>query len=356
MRVPHTRTLSRTKMSDMYRALTAALAAAAIVTGTSCNPRPGDAADGESVSAVADSGAGVSNPTVPDGAALDARAVALTFDDLPVISTTADTAVQWAVTRGILNALADVDAPAIGFVNENKLGAGAARDARTRMLRAWIEAGHDLGNHSYSHPDINTTTLDDFTADIVRGEEVTARLRGERPVFFRHPFLHAGPDSAKKYGLEQFLDDRGYRVAPVTIDNQEWVFARAYDNALDAADSTLARRVADAYLTYMDTISGFYEAQARAIIGRELPQVLLLHANRINADALDELLAMMRRRGYRFITLEEALRDPAYDRDDSYIGPAGITWLHRWAISDSLDRSIFRGEPEPPPFVAEAAR
>ncbi|HSK18310.1 MAG TPA: polysaccharide deacetylase family protein [Longimicrobiales bacterium] len=341
----------------MWRALTTALAAAVIVAGTACGPRPGDvAADGGSDDAMADSGAGVPDPTMSDGTARAGRAVALTFDDLPVISTTPDTAVQWAVTRGILNALDAAGAPAIGFVNENKLGAGAARDARTRMLRAWLEAGHDLGNHSYSHPDINTTSLDAYTTDIVRGEDVTARLRGARPVFFRHPFLHAGPDSARKHGLEQFLDERGYRVAPVTIDNQEWVFARAYDNALDGADSALARRVTDAYLTYMDTIFGFYEAQARAIVGRELPQVLLLHANRINAATLDELLAMARRRGYRFITLEEALRDPAYDRDDSYIGPAGITWLHRWAISDSLDRSIFRGEPEPPPFVAEATR
>ena len=340
------------------RVLTAALAAIAIMSATSCGPRPSDVAvDGVSGNALADSGAGASRDTMLGaGAAREGRAVALTFDDLPVISTTADTTVQWEVTRGILNALAGAGAPAIGFVNENKLGAGAVRDARTRMLRAWLEAEHDLGNHSYSHPDLNSTSLDDFTADIVRGEEVTAGLRGARPVFFRHPFLHAGPDSAKKYGLEQFFDERGYRVAPVTIDNQDWVFARAYDNALDAADSALARRIADAYLTYMDTIFGFYEAQARAIVGRELPQVLLLHANRINADGLDELLALARRRGYRFVTLEEALRDPAYDRTDSYVGPAGITWLHRWAISDALDRSIFRGEPEPPPFVADATR
>jgi peptidoglycan/xylan/chitin deacetylase (PgdA/CDA1 family) len=280
----------------------------------------------------------------------------LTVDDLPVISTRHDTVTQWSTTRGILYALHAVDAPAIGFVNEDKLGAGAARDARTRMLRAWLDAGHDLGNHSYSHPDLNTTPIADYTAAIVQGEEVTTELRGSPPNYFRHPFLHAGNDSAKKAGLERFLADRGYRVAPVTIDNGDWIFARAYDLALDAADSVLARRIADAYGTYMDTVFGFYEAQSRAIVGHEIPQVLLLHANRINADRLDELLAMMRRRGYRFITLDEALRDTAYDRADAYVGPAGITWLHRWAITDGVDRSIFRGEPEVPAFVDEAAR
>lgn len=282
------------------------------------------------------------------------RAVALTFDDLPVISTHRDTVMQWSTTRGILHALRAVNAPAIGFVNEDKLGAGSARDARTRMLRAWLDAGHDLGNHSYSHPDLNNTPIADYTADIVQGEEVTAGLRGSPPEYFRHPYLHVGNDSATKAGLERFLADRGYQVAPVTIDNGDWIFARAYDVALDAADSALARRIADAYVPYMDTVFGFYEAQSRAIVGREIPQVLLLHANRINADRLDELLAMMRRRGYRFITLDEALRDNAYDRADAYVGPAGITWLHRWAITDNVDRSIFRGEPEVPEFVAEA--
>jgi peptidoglycan/xylan/chitin deacetylase (PgdA/CDA1 family) len=308
-----------------------------------------------SAGSLPDGAAGPDDAAGPAGAGGD-RTVALTFDDLPVISTQRDTAMQGSTTRGILNALRAEGAPAIGFVNEDKLGAGAARDARTRMLRAWLDAGHDLGNHSYSHPDLNTTPIADYTADIVQGEQVTTELRGSPPEYFRHPFLHAGNDSAKKAGLERFLADRGYRVAPVTIDNGEWIFARAYDLALDAADSAHARRIADAYILYMDTVFGFYEAQSRAIVGREIPQVLLLHANRINADRLAELLAMMRRRGYRFITLAEALRDTAYDRADAYVGPAGITWLHRWAITDGVDRSIFQGEPEVPAFVEAAAR
>lgn len=282
------------------------------------------------------------------------RAVAITIDDLPVISTRSDTVTQWAVTRGILAALQAAEAPAVGFVNEAMLHAGAARAARIRMLEAWLSAGHDLGNHTYSHPDLNSTPLATYTDDIIAGEAVTTRLRGARPVFFRHPFLHVGNDTAKKAGLERFLAGRDYRVAPVTIDNSDWAFARAHDRALDANDSTLARRIADEYVQYMDTVFGFYEAQARLIVGRELPQILLLHANRLNAGKLDELLAMARGRGYRFITLEEALRDPAYQRSDSYVGPAGITWLHRWAISDDMDRSIFRGEPAVPAFVEDA--
>jgi hypothetical protein len=90
-------------------------------------------------------------------------------------------------------------------------------------------------------------------------------------------------------------------------------------------------------------------------VGYELPQILLLHANRLNAMCLDRLFAMMQRRGYRYITLEQAMRDPAYARGDIYTGPAGITWLHRWALTDGRDRSIFAGEPDVPAFISEVS-
>jgi hypothetical protein len=103
-------------------------------------------------------------------------------------------------------------------------------------------------------------------------------------------------------------------------------------------------------------VFGFYEAQARAIAGREIPHVLLLHANALNAATLDPLLARLRRRGYRFVPLDEAVRDVAYRMADSYTGPAGITWLHRWALTAQVDRRIFAGEPGVPDWVAQLAR
>ena len=322
-----------------------ALAVAGCGAGADARGRDGSA----TVAVAVDSAPAPSSPEA-------ARAVAITIDDLPTASLARDTVTQWAITRGILDVLRRADAPAIGFVNEDKLGAGSAREARVRMLRAWLDAGHDLGNHGYAHLDINDTPLGEYTADIVRGEPVTTQLRGARPRYFRHPFLHVGNDAAKKAGLEAFLAERGYVAAPVTVDNYDYVFARAYELALDAGAAERATQVADAYVVYMDTVFGFYEAQSRAIVGREIPQVLLLHASRLNADRLDALLALVRRRGYRVVTLEEALRDSVYARASTYAGPAGMTWLHRWAITADLERSIFRGEPEVPAFVAEAAR
>ena len=108
--------------------------------------------------------------------------------------------------------------------------------------------------------------------------------------------------------------------------------------------------------TYMQRVAAYYEQQSRALMGREIPQVLLLHANALNAATLDRLLAMLAGRGYAFIPLDEVARDPAYRSADEYVGPAGITWLHRWALTAGRRGADFAGEPEVPAWIEQAAR
>jgi peptidoglycan/xylan/chitin deacetylase (PgdA/CDA1 family) len=242
----------------------------------------------------------------------EARRVAVTFDDVPANIFRGDLSTQQEITGRLLAAIERMDIPAIGFVNESKLVVEDTVDPeRVKLLGAWIEAGMELGNHSYSHPDLHDTPLDAYKKDVLHGERVTRELLervGQAPRFFRHPFLHTGRDLETKRAFERFLEEHGYQVAPVTIDNQEWIFARAYDHAHVQEDEGLKLRIAEAYVSYMDSIFGYYESQSKALLGYELPQVLLLHANRLNADVLDSLTGTIRARGYAFITLEEALR------------------------------------------------
>ena len=67
------------------------------------------------------------------------------------------------------------------------------------------------------------------------------------------------------------------------------------------------------------------------------------------------LVESLRQRGYRFIDLDTALKDPAYASEDTYTGPGGLTWLHRWAITRDVDRSLFQGEPTTASWVQEVA-
>jgi len=167
------------------------------------------------------------------------REVAVTFDDLPVIGTR-DIAAQQKITRKLLRSITSHKVPAIGFVNENKLLHGGVQDERrVALLQQWLDAGLDLGNHSFSHPDLHGVPLEVFQTDVIRGEEVTRALLTRRGVtlrYFRHPFLHAGRDLETQQKFEAFLASRRCRVAPVTIDNSDWIFASAYAKAADRTD------------------------------------------------------------------------------------------------------------------------
>ncbi|HUP24014.1 MAG TPA: polysaccharide deacetylase family protein [Thermoanaerobaculia bacterium] len=288
------------------------------------------------------------------------RRIAVTVDDLPVISTTADAAVWADVTARLVETFRKNEIPAIGFVNETKLASngGDPDPVRVALLGRWLEAGLELGNHGFAHLDLHRVPAAEFEADVLRGERVLRPLlarRGLEPRFFRHPYLHTGTDLETRDRVATFLEGHGYRVAPVTVDNSDWIFARAYDHALDRGDEAAATRVVEAYGPYMEAMVAFYEDQSRAILGREIPLVLLVHANRLNAAGFDDVARRLRTRGYTFVSLDDAVADPAYTSEDRYVGRGGISWLHRWAITRGVAPSTFRGEPTTPEWVQELA-
>ncbi|MGH9944762.1 MAG: hypothetical protein ACRD9R_20635, partial [Pyrinomonadaceae bacterium] len=206
-------------------------------------------------------------------------------------------------------------------------------------------AGVELGVSSYSHPYFYQTALADYVADIERGERVTRRLlaeRGTKPRYFSYPYLNTGADAKHKEAFEKFLAGRGYRINPVTIDNMDWLYGKIYADADRAGDQARIARVAAEYVPYMESMVEFYEQLSRDVVGYEVPQVLMLTATALNADKLDDLFEMLRRRGYQFVTLEEAVKDPAYSQPDTYTGPTGISWIQRWAITRGGE---FRKEP-----------
>jgi peptidoglycan/xylan/chitin deacetylase (PgdA/CDA1 family) len=174
---------------------------------------------------------------------------------------------------------------------------------------------------------------------------------GRRVRYFRHPFLFTGRDEETRRAVDDFLARRGLAVAKVTIDDSDWVFARA----LDRTTGELRVRVAAEYVPYMESKAAYFERLSLRLFGRDVPQVLLLHANHANAELLGDLLAMLRRHGYAFVPLEEALADPAYGSADAFYGGAGISWLERWAMTSGVDRAVLREDPAVPPFVMEAA-
>ncbi len=260
------------------------------------------------------------------------------------------------INRAIPKILKAHHAPAIGFVNEWKLQVYGERDARVALLQSWLDAGLTLGNHTYSHASFQT--LDQYEAETIRGEVVTQTLMkaaGQQEKYFRHPFLMTGPSPEAKAAFEIFLKEHGYEVAPVTVDNDDWTFNDVLGNALEEKDEQLAEQTKNAYLAYINTAFDYFQDVSRRLFHREIPQVLLIHDSELTAECLDELLTNLEKRGYRFISLDQALADPAYATPDLFIGPQGFSWLIRWKLAFG-QKADWQNEPDPPTWIIKMSK
>jgi len=285
------------------------------------------------------------------------REVAITIDDLPAGDASHMTAATITdLTQKLLGTLRDQKIPIVGFVNEKKLYKFGEVDQRIAALKMWLDYGFELGNHTYSHSSLNQVGLKAWEDDIVQGESVTRLLLSERNMklrYFRHPFLDTGRDLQTRREAEAFLVGRGYRIAPITLDAWDWMYAGVYEDAKKRSDTALQQQFADSYLSYSDSVFAYSEQLSKQIMGYEPRQILLLHANQLEADHIGDLLEVMRKRGYRFITLEEALNDSAYALPDTYVGEEGTGWLDHWAIAQGKPP---RGAPVFPQWVIDRSK
>jgi len=281
------------------------------------------------------------------------RSVAITIDDLPAASNTLSAAEITAMTTKLLGTLREQKIPVVGFVNEKKLYRFGETDERIRALRMWLDSGFELGNHTFTHMSLNRAGLKAWEDDVVQGENVTTLLLAEKKMklrYFRHPFLDVGRDLQTRREAEAFLVGRGYHIAPITLDAWDWAFASVYEHAKKRGDEALQKQLADAYLSYSDTMFAFDEQLSKQVVGYEPKQILLIHANQLEADYVGELLDVFRKRGYRFITLEDALGDQAYSLPNEYVGEEGTGWIEQWAITQGRPP---QGAPVFPQWVLE---
>lgn len=285
------------------------------------------------------------------------KTVVVTVDDLPGALPANDFAVGdlkvlQKINRGIPAILKAHHAWAVGFVNERKLQVWGERDARAELLQMWLDAGLTLGNHTYEHTDFNAATLQKFEDETIRGEAVTRVLMkasGQTEKYFRHPYLNTGSTAEAKAAFEQFLKDRNYVIAPVTLDDGDYVFNDVLAQATERKDKKLEAKAKQAYLDYVDTVFDYFEKDSAADFNRQVPQVFLIHDNQINLECLDAVLTKLEKRGYKFISLDEALADPAYSTPDLYVGE-GMSWLDKWKLALNLKIDKDSG-PEPPDWA-----
>jgi peptidoglycan/xylan/chitin deacetylase (PgdA/CDA1 family) len=256
-----------------------------------------------------------------------APSVALTFDDGTPSA---------AVNGAILAALARAKVHSVLFP------AGVRIDSPEGLaqVRAWGVAGHLIGNHSYSHHSLGSSsmTLAAFEADVLRDEALVGELPGFRRLF-RFPFFKEGDTADKRDGFRAFLRAHGYRQGRATIDASDWYYDgrfRQWQTKHPGADPAPFRA---AYLAHLWSRAQYYEALARKFVGRPVVHTLLLHTNAINAAFLDDVVQMFRAHGWTIVDAAAAYDDPIYQAEPRVL-PAGESLI--WSLAKERGEASLR--------------
>jgi len=253
--------------------------------------------------------------------------VALTFDDLPINGTLATGAKQSDYARDTIKVLKKHGIPpSYGFINADKL---ERNPDGALALQIWVKGGHPLANHTYTHLDLTKNSVEDFEREILRNEPVLELLMPEGARhdwrWFRYPYLHEGDTLEKRRAVRAFLATSGYRIAQTTLDFEDYFWNSAYARCWMLKDEASIQWLKESYRTAAREFTRFQVQNSRAVFGRDIHHVMLLHLGAFSSHILPDLFKILDEEGFEIVTLEEAQKDPAYDYDPDVAHPRGGT-------------------------------
>jgi peptidoglycan-N-acetylglucosamine deacetylase len=263
--------------------------------------------------------------------ACSAQKLAITMDDLPVNGLLPPGVTRAETAKNVLAILKKRHVPPVyGFINAKKLE-GSADGAEA--LKLWA-AAEPVGNHTYSHMDLEQNTAEAFEREIEENEPALELLARKGPGddwhWLRYPYLHEGDTVEKRRAVRAYLKAHGYRIAQVTLDWEDYLWNTAYARCVAKGDAKSIEWLRSSYLSTASEFLDLGREQAKVIYGHEINYVLLMHLGAFSSTILPEALDLLKRKGFRLVTLEEAESDAAYEGDpDVGLHDAG-TLLDQW--------------------------
>jgi len=269
------------------------------------------------------------------GNACLAQKVAITFDDLPLNGDLPPgmTRVQIAHEAVALLKARHLP-PAYGFINAKEL---EGNPDGAEALKIW-SAAEPYGSHTYSHPDLNEILPDAFERDIELNEPALELLAGKDTNWhwLRYPFLREGDTVEKRRAVRSYLHAHGYRVAQVTIDWEDYLWNSAYARCEAKNDAPSVARLKSSYLSIESSYLDLARDLAKTVYGHDINHVLLLHLGAFSSTILPDAFDLMQKKGFTFVTLEQAESDPVYEGDPDVGSKYGGTLLELWMEAKKL--------------------
>ena len=256
---------------------------------------------------------------------VDGPQISITMDDFNWQNAVFQSAAER--NKSILNTLSAHSIKAALFV----IGRNVERDEGKQLLSEWDKAGHLIGNHTYSHQNLNSQSMsaEVYTEDILRAETLLKNFsRFQR--YFRFPMLKEGDTAAKRDSVRSFLTKQGYRVGHVTIDTSDWIITSRLSERLAKDPTANTKPYRDFYLEHMLDRAQYYDSLAVRLLGRRVKHTLLVHYNLLNGLYLNDLIEMFRSKGWRWIDAAEAFTDPVFSEKPNLL-PAGESIV--WALA-----------------------
>jgi len=243
-----------------------------------------------------------------------AQKLAITFDDLPLNGLLPPGVTRAETTKNVLEILKKRHVPPVyGFINAKKLEANADG---AEALKLWA-AAEPVGNHTYSHMDLEQNTAEAFEREIEENEPVLELLKEEANDWhwFRYPYLHEGDTVEKRRAVRAYLKAHGYRIAQVTLDWEDYLWNTAYARCVAKNDAKSMEWLRSSYLSTASEFLDLGREQAKLVYGREISYVLLMHLGAYSSTILPDALELLKKKGFKLVTLEEAQSDAAYESD-----------------------------------------
>lgn len=275
--------------------------------------------------------------------------IAITVDDLPVHGLLPESMTRVQITKRMLEVFKKHQIQEVfGFINASQ---AEFKNEHLKVFKMWREAGYPLGNHTYTHMDLNKVKNADYIKDIDLNE---AALKKENQnldwKFFRYPYLHEGNSLEKRDAIRKHLKNKGYKIAQVTIDFEDWSWNEPYVRCLRQKDKSSIQWLKKSYLTNANEILLRADKSTKALFKRPVKHILLLHVGAFDAEVLDELLVNYKKLGAEFITLSEAMSDEIYNLDPAMAAAQGAEFQYQVLNSrkqklQDIGMSIYTGYP-----------
>lgn len=265
-------------------------------------------------------------------APVGAQQVAITFDDLPEHGDLPPHVSRLQVAKSLLSTFKKENLPPVyGFIN------GVALEdtpSEMKVLKAWRAAGQPLGSHTYSHPALTGTTVEKYEQDIAKNEPLLEKLMaGQDWRWFRYPYLREGETLEKRDAIRGYLVQKGYEVAQVSLDFEDYMWNDPYARCSVKGDAKSIEWLKKSYLETADEYIRVFREVTHTLYGRDISYVLLLHIGPFDAKMFPELVGLLRSRGFSFVSLPEAMKDPAYAENPNVALPEGDTFQEQVAIA-----------------------